>query len=69
MQEKAEQIFLAQPQAHQLKLAEMNKMLPTDSLQLVAFFKQCQTVDKVAGVLDKSMISQGEETAKRKANS
>jgi hypothetical protein len=31
----------------------MNKMMPMDYLQLVAFFEQCQTANKVAGVLDK----------------
>jgi hypothetical protein len=52
-QEKSEQIFFAQPKAHQYKFAERNKTVPTDLLQLIAFFEQCQAAIKVAGVLDK----------------
>jgi hypothetical protein len=36
-QEKSKLIFLGQPKAHQFKLAETNKMVPTDPFQLVAF--------------------------------
>jgi hypothetical protein len=52
-QEKSEQIFFAQPKAHQLKFAGTNKTMPTDLLKLIAFFEQCQAADKAAGVLEK----------------
>jgi hypothetical protein len=41
------------PMAHEYKFTETNKMVPTDLLWLIAFFKQCQTANKAAGVLDK----------------
>ncbi len=53
MQEKSKQVFLAQPKAHKFKFAETNKTVPMDPLWLVAFFEQCQTADKAAGVQDK----------------
>jgi hypothetical protein len=40
-QEKSEQIFFAQPKAHQFEFADLNKMVPTDPLKLIAFFEQC----------------------------
>ncbi len=52
-QEKSEQIFFVQPMAHQFKFADLNKMVPTDLLKLIAFFKQCQATNKVAGILEK----------------
>jgi hypothetical protein len=52
-QEKSEQIYFAQPKAHQFKFADLNKMVPTDPLKLIAFFKQCQATIKAAGVLEK----------------
>jgi hypothetical protein len=52
-QEKSEQIFFAQPKAHQNKFANLNKMVPTDPLKMIAFFEQCQPTDKAAGVLEK----------------
>jgi hypothetical protein len=52
-QEKSKQIFLAQPNAHQYKFTETNKTLPTDLPWLIAFFEQCQTAAKAAGILDK----------------
>ncbi len=52
-QEKSKQIFFAQPKAHQYKFAETNKTVPMDPLQLIAFFEQCQTANKAAGILDK----------------
>ncbi len=42
-----------QPKAHQFKFADLNKLVPTDMLKLIAFFEQCQATNKVAGVLDK----------------
>ncbi len=52
-QEKSEQIFFAQPKAHQFKVADLNKMVPTDPLKLIACFKHCQATDKAAGILKK----------------
>jgi hypothetical protein len=52
-QEKSEQIFFAQPKAHQNKFANLNKTVPTDPLKMIAFFKQCQATDKVVGILQK----------------
>ncbi len=52
-QEKSEQIFFVQPKAHQFKFADLNKMVSTDLLKLIAFFKQCQATNKVAGILKK----------------
>jgi hypothetical protein len=52
-QEESTQIFLEQQKAHQFKLAETNKTLPMDPLWLVAFFEQCQTANKVTGILNK----------------
>jgi hypothetical protein len=52
-QEKSEQIFFAQPKAHQNKFADLNKMVPTDPLKMIVFFKQCQATNKAAGVLEK----------------
>jgi hypothetical protein len=52
-QEKSEQIFFAQPKAHQNKFANLNKMVHTDLLKMVAFFEECQATNKVAGVLEK----------------
>jgi hypothetical protein len=45
-QEKSEQIFFAQPKAHQNKFADLNKMVPSDPLRMIAFFEQCQATDK-----------------------
>jgi hypothetical protein len=38
---------------HQNKFADLNKMVPTDPLKMVAFFEQCQETYKVAGLLEK----------------
>ncbi len=53
VQEKSEQIFFAQPKAHQNKFAELNKLVPTEPLKMIAFFEQCQATDKAAGILEK----------------
>ncbi len=52
-QEKSEKIFFAQPKAHQFKFVDTNKMVPTEPLKLIAFFKQCQAANKAAGILEK----------------
>jgi hypothetical protein len=52
-QEKSEQIFFAQLKTHQNKCADLNKTVPTDPLKMIAFFKQCQATNKVAGLLEK----------------
>jgi hypothetical protein len=36
---KSEQIFFAQPKVHQNKFANLNKMVPTDPLKMIAFFE------------------------------
>ena len=51
VQEKSEQIFFAQPKAHHNKFTDLNKMVPTDPLKMIAFFEQCQATNKVAGIL------------------
>ncbi len=53
VQEKSEQIFFAQPKAHQNKFADLNKMVPANPLRMIAFFKQCQATNKATGVLEK----------------
>jgi hypothetical protein len=53
VQEKSEQIFFAQPKAHQNKFTDLNKTVPANPLRMIAFFKQCQATDKAAGVLEK----------------
>jgi hypothetical protein len=53
-QEKSEQIFFAQPKAHENKFADLNKMVPANPLRMIAFFEQCQATDKAAGVLEKT---------------
>jgi hypothetical protein len=52
-QEKNEQIFFAQPKAHQNKFAALNKTVPTNPLKMIAFFEQCQATNKAAGILEK----------------
>jgi hypothetical protein len=47
------QIFFAQPKAHQNKFADLNKMVPSNLLRMIAFCKQCQATDKAVGILDK----------------
>ncbi len=64
VQEKSEQIFFAQPKAYQNKVADLNKMVPTDPLKMIAFFEQCQATDKAAGVLEK--IAKDKQLKKRK---
>jgi hypothetical protein len=51
--EKSEQIFFAQPKAHQNKFADLNKMVPANPLRIIAFFEQCQATAKAAGILKK----------------
>jgi hypothetical protein len=52
-QEKSEQIFFAQPKAHQFKFTDLNKTVPTDPLKLIAFFEHCQVTNKAAGIIEK----------------
>jgi hypothetical protein len=67
-QEKSEQIFFAQPKAHQNKFADLNKTVPADPLRMVAFFEQCQAIDKAAGVLDKIAKDMKEPKEKKMAH-
>jgi hypothetical protein len=53
VQEKSEQIFFAQPKAHQNKFADLNKTVPANLLRMITFFEQCQATDKAAGILKK----------------
>jgi hypothetical protein len=53
VQETSKQILFAQPKAHQFKFVDLNKMVPTDPLKLIAFFEQCQATDKMTGILKK----------------
>jgi hypothetical protein len=50
---KANKPFSCRQRRISLSSGKQTKMVPTDPLCLVAFFEQCQTADKVAGVLDK----------------
>jgi hypothetical protein len=52
-QEKSEQIFFAQPKAHQNKFVDLNKTVPSDPLKMIAFFEHCQAIDTASGVLEK----------------
>jgi hypothetical protein len=52
-QEKSEQIFFVQPKVHQNKFANLNKTVPANPLRMIAFFEQCETTNKVAGILMK----------------
>ncbi len=63
-QEKSEQIFFAQPKAHQNKFTNLNKTMPTDPLKMIAFFEQCQATNKVAGILEK--IAKNKQPKERK---
>jgi hypothetical protein len=63
VQEKSEQIFFAQPKAHQNKFADLNKTVTTDPLKTIAFFEQCQATDKAAGILEK--IAKGKQPKER----
>ncbi len=51
VQEESEQIFFAQPKAHQNKFADLNKTVPINPLMMIAFFEHCQATDKAAGIL------------------
>ncbi len=67
-QENSEQIFFAQPKAHQFKFADLNKMVPTDPLKLIVFFEQCQATDKAAGVLEKIAKDKKQPNKKKTAH-
>jgi hypothetical protein len=64
VQEKSEQIFFVQPMAHQNKFVDLNKMVPTDRLKMIAFFEQCQATNKSSGFLEK--IAKDEKQPKEK---
>jgi hypothetical protein len=66
-QEKSEQIFFAQPKAHQNKFADLNKTVPANPLRMIAFFEQCQATDKAAGILDKIAKDKKQLTEKKTA--
>jgi hypothetical protein len=62
---KSEQIFFAQPKAHQNKFVDLNKTVPADPLRMIAFFEQCQATNKAAGVLEK--IAKDKKQPKKKS--
>jgi hypothetical protein len=64
-QEKSEQILFAQPKAHQNKFANLNKMVPTDPLKMIAFFEQCQATNIAAGVPNKMPRISSQRKGKR----
>jgi hypothetical protein len=49
-QNKSEQTFFPQPKAHQNKFTNLNKTMPTDLLNMITFFEQCQATNNAAGV-------------------
>jgi hypothetical protein len=49
---------------HQNKFANLNKMVPTDMLKMIAFFEQCQATNKAAGILEK--IAKDKQPKKKK---
>jgi hypothetical protein len=53
VQEMSEQILFVQPKEYQFKFPDLNKVVPTDLLKMIAFFKQCQATNKAAGSLEK----------------
>jgi hypothetical protein len=63
-QEKSEQIFFTQPKAHQNYFANLNKTVPTDPLKMIAFFDQCQAINKAADILEK--IAKDKQPKERK---
>jgi hypothetical protein len=64
-QQKSEQIFFAQPKAHQNKFANLNKTVPTNPLKMIAFFEQCQATNKAASIL-KKIAKDKKQTKERK---
>jgi hypothetical protein len=68
VQEKSEQTFFAQPKAHQEKFADLNKMVPTDPLKLIAFFKQWQATDKTTGILEQTVKDKKQPKEKKTAH-
>ncbi len=68
LQEKSEQIFFAQPKAHQNKFADLNKLVPKDSIKLIAFFEQCQATDKSSGILKKIAKNKKQPKEKKTAH-
>ncbi len=53
VQEKSDQILFVQLKAHQFKFMDLNKMVLTYPLKLIAFFEQCRATNKMAGILEK----------------
>ncbi len=53
VQEKSKEIFFVQSKAHQNKFPDLNKMVPTEPLKMIAFFEQCQATDKSSSILKK----------------
>jgi hypothetical protein len=67
-QEKKEQIFFAQPKAHQNKFANLNKTVPSNPLRMIALFEQCQATNKAAGILDKIAKDKKQQKEKKTAH-
>jgi hypothetical protein len=67
-QEKSEQIYFVQPKAHQNNFANLNKMVPTNLLKMIAFFEQCQATNKAAGILEKIAKNKKQPKEKKTAH-
>jgi hypothetical protein len=68
VQEKSEQICFVQPKAHQNKFANLNMMVPTDPLKMIAFFEQCQAANKATGILEKIAKDRKQPKGKKTAH-
>jgi hypothetical protein len=68
VQEKSEQTFFVQPKANQNKFPDLNKMVPTNPIKMIAFFEQCQATDKAAGVLEKIAKKKKQPNEKKMAH-
>jgi hypothetical protein len=53
---------------HQNKFANLNKTVPANPLRMIAFFEQCQTTNKAAGILDKIAKDKKEPKEKKMAH-
>jgi hypothetical protein len=62
-QENSEQIFFEHPKAHQFKFADLNKMVPTNLLKMIAFFRAVSSDQQ--GGRHYQEDCQGQEAAKR----
>jgi hypothetical protein len=64
-QKKSKQIFFVQTKADQFKFTETIKMVTKDPTRLIAFFEQCLSAAKAAGVLEKITMTRSSEKRRR----